>query len=139
MMADKKRPTGNYEVGYCRPPKDTQFRKEHSGNPRGAPPKQQQELADVASVLNEPIFVNRAGTRRKMGSFEVSVRKLVGRALKEKDLNAIQEFIRLCETLGIMEPPPVTYGGGVMQAPPGVDFHEWLEATFINYQRPEGK
>jgi hypothetical protein len=28
-----------YEVGYCKPPRHTQFRKGRSGNPRGRPPR----------------------------------------------------------------------------------------------------
>jgi len=31
----KKQPTGNYEVGYCRPPKSGQWQKDQSGNPKG--------------------------------------------------------------------------------------------------------
>ena len=38
MMSDKKMPD-NYEVGYGKPPKDTQFQKGVSGNPRGRPKK----------------------------------------------------------------------------------------------------
>jgi Family of unknown function (DUF5681) len=33
----KKAPTGDYAVGYARPPKETQFQPERSGNPAGRP------------------------------------------------------------------------------------------------------
>jgi hypothetical protein len=33
--ATKKHPTGDYEVGYCRPPVHTQYEKGKSGNPKG--------------------------------------------------------------------------------------------------------
>lgn len=32
-----RRPSGDYAVGYCRPPKEHQFRPGESGNPRGRP------------------------------------------------------------------------------------------------------
>ena len=32
-----RRPSGDYAVGYCRPPKEHQFRSGESGNPRGRP------------------------------------------------------------------------------------------------------
>ena len=34
-MATKKEHSGDYEVGYGKPPESTQFKKGHSGNPRG--------------------------------------------------------------------------------------------------------
>jgi len=34
---NKKAPTGDYPVGYARPPKEHQFRKGQSGNPTGRP------------------------------------------------------------------------------------------------------
>ncbi len=82
---------------------------------------------DVAAVLNEPLVVKNSGVRRKMPPFEVGVRRLVKRGLKQKDLNAILEFLELCESFRQLVPPPVDQGGGVIHAPKGVSVHEWLE------------
>ncbi len=128
-MADKQKPSGEYEVGYGRPPKEHQFQPGRSGNPTGAPPKRKRKRIDVAAVLNEPLAVKNSGVRRKMPPFEVSVRRLVERGLKQKDLNAILEFLELCELHRFLVPPPVDQGGGVIVAPKGVNFHEWLESV----------
>ncbi len=129
-MADKKKPTGDHLVGFCRPPKQHQFPKGTSGNPAGAPSKQKRKPIDVAAVLDEPLVVKNSGGRQKIPAFEVVVRQLVVRALKHKDLGAILEFLKLCESHGLMVPPPVEYsGGGVIQLPKGVNsFEEWLES-----------
>ena len=35
MSRKKRRPGARYRIGYCRPPKRTQFKKGQSGNPKG--------------------------------------------------------------------------------------------------------
>ncbi len=128
-MANKQKPSGEYEVGRGKPPKEHQFKPGQSGNPAGAPPKRKRKGIDVAAVLNEPLTVKNSGVRQKMPPFEVSVRRLVERGLKQKDLNAILEFLELCELHRFLVPPPVDQGGGVIVAPKGVNFHEWLESV----------
>ena len=127
MSKDKKGKGGDYDVGYGRPPKEHQFKKGTSGNPAGAPSKRKRKKIDVAAVLNEPLVVKNSGVRRKMPPFEVGVRRLVERALKQKDLNATLEFLELCESFRLLVPPPVDYGGGVICAPKGTTAPEWLE------------
>ena len=127
MSKDKKGKGASYEVGYRKPPKAHQFKKGSSGNPAGAPSKR--KPVDVAAILNEPLVVMASGVSQKMPAFEVSVRRLVERGLKQKNLNAILEFLRLCESSRLLALPPVDHGGGVIVAPKGVNFHEWLESV----------
>ena len=129
MSKDKKGKGADYDVGYGKPPKAHQFPKGTSGNPAGAPPKRKRRPIDVAAILNEPLAVKTSGVRRKMPAFEVSVRRLVERGLKHKDLNAILAFLELCESFRLLVPPPADHGGGVIVAPKGVDFHEWIESV----------
>ncbi len=129
MMEDTEKPSGDYEVGCGKPPKEHQFKPGRSGNPKGRPPKRKPKRIDAAAVLNEPLAVNNSGRRRKMSPFEVGVRRLVERGLKRKDLNAILEFLKLCESYDLLVLPPVDQGGGVIIAPKGVDFDEWLESV----------
>lgn len=129
MATDRKANGGDYEVGYRKPPKQHRFRKGVSGNPRGAPSKRRRTPIDVGGVLNEPLTVKNSGVHQKMAPFEISVRRLVERGLKHKDLNAILEFLDLCESLRLLVPPAVEEGGGVVTAPKGVNFHEWLESV----------
>lgn len=128
MSIDKKGKGGDYDVGYGKPPKKHQFKKGTSGNLAGAPSKRTRNPIDVAAILNEPLAVKNLGVRRKMLAFEVGVRRLVERGLRHKDLNAILEFLELCESFHLLVRPPVDHGGGVIRAPKGVDFYEWLES-----------
>ncbi len=128
MSKDNKGKDADYDVGYGKPPKAHQFPKGTSGNPAGAPSKRKQKPIDVAAILNEPLAVKASGVRRKMPAFEVGVRRLVERGLKQKDLNAILEFLKLCESYKLLVPPPVNQGG-VINAPKGVDLDKWLESV----------
>ncbi len=127
MSKDTKGKDADYDVGYGKPPKAHQFQKGTSGNPAGAPSKRKR--VDVAAILNEPLAVKTSGVHRKMPAFEVGVRRLVERALRQKDLNAILELVELCETFRLLVPPPADHGGGVVVAPKGVDFDEWFESV----------
>ncbi len=128
-MANKNKPSGDYEVGYGKPPKSGQIKKGERRNPKGRPTERNREQVDVAATLNEPLVVKNSGIRQKMPPFEVGVRRLVERALKQKNLPAILEFLDLCETYGLMVPPPIEYGAGVLQLPKGVNsIEEWLES-----------
>jgi hypothetical protein len=51
-MSKSERP-GDYDVGYAKPPKATQFKKGTSGNPKGRPRKSQSHQAIASRVLNE--------------------------------------------------------------------------------------
>ncbi len=129
MSKDKDGKGGDYDVGYGKPPKEHRFKMGQSGNPAGAPSKRKRPKIDVAAVLNEPIAVKNSGVRQKMHPYAVAGRKLVERGLKQNDLNAILEFLELCETAGILVSPPFDHGGGVIVVPKGVNFHEWLESV----------
>ncbi len=129
MSKDKKGKVADYDVGYGKPPKAHRFKKGSSGNPAGAPPKRKRRPIDVAAILNESLPVKASGVRRKMPPFEVGVRRLIERALKQGNLPAILEFIALCESFRLLALPPDDHGGGVIVAPKGVNFHEWIESV----------
>jgi hypothetical protein len=122
-----KNDTGDYEVGYGKPPKRSQFKRGQSGNPTGRPKGANSGPTDIPSILGEPLTVRTAGTTQRMLPFEVGVRQLVKRALNKIDLKAILEFVRLCETYGIIPPvPPAEKGGGVLVVPKTWDWDEWI-------------
>ena len=127
-MADKKKPTGDNEVGYGKPPKEHRFPKGRSGNVSGRPKSKKSGLTDISGLLNEPVKVKAGGKAREMGLFEAGLRKLAKRAV-DKDLRAILRFVKICEEYGAFAPPSAVTGGGVVRAPKGVNFHEWLESV----------
>ncbi len=125
MSKDKKSKGGDYDVGYGKPPKEHQFPKETSGNPRGRPKSGRSDSTDISALLNEPVTVKSGGKERDMSWFEAGLRQLVKKALS-KNLRAILKFIRICEEYRVIAPPPAGTGGGVFTAPKGVNFQKWL-------------
>ena len=135
MAAQEKLAAGDYEVGSCRPPKQTQFQKGRSGNPGGRPRAVKPGPGLVASILNEPIRVKKGGVSRRMSPFETSLRSLAKRALKDRDLKAALEFLKVCEQYGIIAPAPVPQSGGVLIIPKTWNRDDWM-AMFHRYGRP---
>ncbi len=127
-MADKKKPSGDNEVGYGKPPKEHQFPKCKSGNIRGRPKSKKSGLTDISGLLNERVKVKAGGKVREMGPFEAGLWKLAKRAV-DKDLRAILKFVKICEEYGVIVARPAATGGSVVRAPKGVDFYEWLESV----------
>lgn len=116
----------DYKVGYGRPPKEHQFRKGQSGNPKGRPQKKGIETVDVLGILDESVDVRVNGKRRRLSSFELSVRSLAKMAMT--DLGAADEFLSLCEKYGLIKtPPPDPRDHGVVMIPLSWDHDEFLE------------
>ena len=51
----------DYEVGYGKPPKDTQFKPGQSGNPKGRPKGTQNFKTDLKEVLSDPVQITQGG------------------------------------------------------------------------------
>jgi hypothetical protein len=115
---------GDPKVGYCNPPEHSRWKPGQSGNRKGRPKSTKSEPTDVAAILDEPLTVRKAGASERMSAFEVGVRQLVKRALNKNDLKAILEFVRLCESHGLIAPAqPLEQSGGVLVVP--WDWDEW--------------
>ena len=127
-MVDKKDPSGDYEVGYGKPPKSGQIKKGERRNPKGRPKAKNSGSTDISEVLNAPVKVTTRGKAQEMGPFEAGFRKIAKRAV-EGHLPSILKFIRICEEYGVLAPPPAATGGGVIFAPKGMEVHEWLESV----------
>ena len=72
--------TGDYEVGYGRPPRHTRFAKGQSGNPRGRPCGAKNFTTLLEEALNEPVTVTENGGRRKVSKRQAIVTQLVNRS-----------------------------------------------------------
>jgi len=71
----------DYEVGYGKPPRNTQFKKGQSGNPRGRPSGSKNLATLISVALNEPVIVVENGGRRKITKRE-AIKQLVNRSTK---------------------------------------------------------
>ncbi len=126
MAENKKMPTGDYGVGKGKPPKEHQWQKGQSGNPRGRPKSKNAGETDVAAILEAPVKVKIGGKEREMSPFEAGFRLRAKKAVNG-NLPEILKFVKVCEEYGAIAPPSAPKVGGVFVLPKGVDYDEWRE------------
>ncbi|QGZ96597.1 DUF5681 domain-containing protein [Terricaulis silvestris] len=84
----------DYEVGYGRPPKTSQFKKGRSGNPSGRPKTKGAVAVDLEAMLNAPVTtIDPTGRTRRISRSEALLRKQVDRALGG-DLRALSAVFK---------------------------------------------
>ena len=75
----------DYEVGYKRPPKEHQFKKGVSGNPKGRPKNNATFAENVLDEMQEKIMVKESGKPKKITKKQALAKKLVAEALNGKN------------------------------------------------------
>lgn len=93
-MADEAKNSPGYEVGYGKPPKQTQFQSGKSGNPRGRPKGSKNLAAVVLREARKPVRVNGPGGARTVTKMEASVLQLANQSA-QGDLAAQRQFLPL--------------------------------------------
>ena len=78
----RRKPTGNYPVGYCRPPEAHQFKPGQSGFPRGRPKGAKSEDATFRGVVNTKVPMSLRGKVRKVSLLEAVWMRIADDALK---------------------------------------------------------
>jgi Family of unknown function (DUF5681) len=106
--------TGDYEVGYGRPPKARQFTKGKSGNPGGRRRKSGPIKIDPMTILNEEFPVQTGGRVKQMSAKEVELRRILKRAVQDKHFPSMAHLLNLFEKHGCAERSPIS---GVLALP----------------------
>ena len=103
-MAKSKK---EYEVGYGKPPKPTQFKQGQSGNPRGRPKGSLNIATTLERELNQRVVIKENGHARTITKFEAVLKQLVNKAASG-DAKAIQFLVSILN---------VSIGGSLKEAP----------------------
>jgi hypothetical protein len=74
-----------YEIGHGKPPKETQFKKGTSGNPKGRPKGSKNIRTILQEQLLKPVTVTQNGRQTRMALIAVVGARLVNKAAKGDD------------------------------------------------------
>lgn len=92
----------NYEVGYKKPPRHSQFKPGQSGNQKGRPKGTKNLSTDLQEELSSKIVVREGAKQQKISKQRALVKTLFNKALKG-DIRAINAFLRLIERTNFEE------------------------------------
>jgi hypothetical protein len=93
----RRKPTGEYLVGNCRPPVATRFQPGQSGNKKGKPKGATSLASEIKKHLRKKIVVVRDGVKGEMLGRAALAEKIWGKALSG-DRNSIETVIRFDTT-----------------------------------------
>jgi hypothetical protein len=87
-------PTATGQVGFCRPPQATRFKKGVSGNPKGRPKHSLNVATAFTKALREKVVINEGGQRKTVTKLEAALKQLVNKAASG-DHRSCQQLIDL--------------------------------------------
>lgn len=95
MSNRKSRGPSNHDVGYGRPPKESQFRPGQSGNPTGARKGSKPIGVRLQELLNSKVTVNENGRSRRISRLDVMLHQLFNDAMRrdKRAMKLVMEFV----------------------------------------------
>ncbi len=108
----KKQPTGDYEVGYCRPPRASQWPRGQSGNPRGRRRRSNKRHQDIVRILREELIAQvsaiEGGSEVMIDMLRFLAKQLLADLVKGNPAQRLRLFKELL-ALGVLQPGPEEY------------------------------
>ena len=99
-----KRNRSDYEIGFGRPPKATQFKKGTSGNKKGRPKGTKNIATLFHEAMHQRVAISENGQRRTITKIEAALTQLANKAATG-DPKAIQASINIARELGYLKLP----------------------------------
>ncbi|WP_156680905.1 DUF5681 domain-containing protein [Sphingomonas profundi] len=93
-----------YEVGYCKPPRHTQFKPGQSGNPRRGKARKRSPIDEISKILAMPIIVKEGEKTRRVSAYEAAALQLRKMALSG-NIRALERILDLSRELARDEDP----------------------------------
>lgn len=128
------KPLGDHEVGYGRPPKATQFKKGHSGNPRGKKKARKDFGAVLNDLLDKKVPVRVDGRIVQMTGRDAMIHNLFSKAMTGslRDMVTLTKIIEATAPAALdPEPKPasrvVFQFQDIRDGEPTMTRTEWLE------------
>lgn len=80
--SDNNSPNGDYEVGYGKPPKHTQFKPGQSGNPKGRKKKPKSVQSQMQAAMSRKVTIQEDGKSKRLSMQQLMLRSLSTKAAK---------------------------------------------------------
>ena len=104
------------EVGYKRPPKEHQFKKGRSGNPKGRPRSTGSQELNLDNILDPTVQVSSPSGVQTLDTREVELLRQVEKAVKG-DLRAAKYLLDVFKKYDAIVPPRTEIKTGVVRVP----------------------
>ena len=96
----------SYEVGFGKPPRNTQFMKGVSGNPKGRPKKALDFDHELLRESKMSVTLNENGRRRSISKHTAVIKQLINQAMKGDRYAArtyLDHYVRAFEKVALLE------------------------------------
>lgn len=73
----------DYDIGYKKPPKQHQFKKGQSGNPKGRKASERNTMSILNQELNETVTITEGGRSQTLSKREAMLKHMVNKGVSE--------------------------------------------------------
>jgi hypothetical protein len=107
-MTERHKKVGGYEVGYGKPPRDTQFKPGQTGNRRGREKESKNLKTDLTEELSEQITLREGGRAIRISKRRALVKSAITLAIKGDPRAQAKAFDLLLKLFGADDEPGAT-------------------------------